>query len=52
MQTTTKTFKIFGLTIWSYTVTTSVDEDAMYTSMSERFKAEMEAALARAKAPR
>lgn len=52
MQTTTKTYKIFGITVFSFTVTANVDEEAVYTRMSDRFKAEMEAALVKARKPR
>lgn len=49
MSTTTKTFKLFGITLWSYTVVTQIDEEAIYLRLSERFSKEMSDALARVK---
>lgn len=42
----TITYRLFGIPIWS--VVQTVDEEAIYKRMSDRFKAEMEDALRRA----
>jgi len=50
LNTVTKTFRLFGLTLWSYTITTQIDEEAVYQKLSARFVTEMEDAMKRAKA--
>lgn len=49
MQTRQKTFRIFGIPVWSITETVAepFDKEAVYAELSERFAKEMQAALLR-----
>jgi hypothetical protein len=50
--TTTTEFRLFGILVWSITRRTDItDEETVYTRLSDRFAAEMSAALSAIRKP-